>query len=84
MKQQEAQREDAEEEEDIEMRDQSTEDDPIDRAMRTAANQLELDGVEEEEDEDDDDDSDEEQIVFSGSRNSSQPAISRQAPAQPS
>ncbi|GAA5959207.1 hypothetical protein JCM3765_005107 [Sporobolomyces pararoseus] len=84
MKQQEVVGEE-EEEEDIEMRDQSTEDDPIDRAMRTAANQLDLDGVEEEdEDEDEDEDSDGEQIVFSGSRNSSQPAVPRQAPAQPS
>ncbi|GAA5894156.1 uncharacterized protein JCM6883_003734 [Sporobolomyces salmoneus] len=67
-------------EEDIEMRDQSTEDDPVDRAMRTAANQLELDGVEEEEFEDDE--SEEEQIVFSGSRNSSQPPVSRDTVAQ--
>jgi len=47
-------REEEELEEDTEMRDQSTEDDPIDRAMRTAANQLELDGVEEEEDDEED------------------------------
>lgn len=58
--------------EDAEMKDQSTEDDPVDRAMRTAANQLELDGVDED-DASDPDDSEGEQIVFSGSRNSSQP-----------
>ncbi|GAA5925173.1 uncharacterized protein JCM15063_004945 [Sporobolomyces koalae] len=59
--------------EDFEMPDQSIEDDPVDRAMRTAADQLELDG--DGEDEQDDDDDDEEQIVFSGSRNLSHPAL---------
>ncbi|GAA6022445.1 hypothetical protein JCM11491_005510 [Sporobolomyces phaffii] len=74
-------------EEDTEMRDHSTEDDPIDRAMRTAANQLDLDGVEEDDVSEDDDAEEEEQIVFSGSRNSSQvqapPSSAKQSPAPP-
>lgn len=70
-------------EEDSEMRDQSTEDDPVDRAMRTAADQLELDGVDEDEMDSENEDEDE-QIVFSGSRNPSQQPIPRPAPVQSS
>lgn len=66
-------------EEDSEMRDQSTEDDPVDRAMRLvgAADELDM--------EDEDEDDEEEQIVFSGSRQSSQPpAVVAPPPVQPS
>jgi len=70
---------DEEPEEDSEMRDQSTEDDPVDRAMRLvgAADELDM--------EDEDDDDEEEQIVFSGSRQSSQPpAVVAPPPVQAS
>jgi len=70
---------DQEPEEDSEMRDQSTEDDPVDRAMRLvgAADELDM--------EDEDDDDEEEQIVFSGSRQSSQPpAVVAPPPVQTS
>ncbi|BGP48383.1 hypothetical protein JCM10450v2_004256 [Rhodotorula kratochvilovae] len=62
----------ATEDEDDEMADQATEDDPVDRAMRIdAADKLDMDGVSDVDDEDDEDDDDEEQIVYPGSRSSS-------------
>lgn len=59
-------------EDDGEMVDQVTEDDPVDRAMRIdAADKIDMDGLSDLEDDDDD----EEQIVYPGSRSSSQPQV---------
>ncbi|GJN90649.1 hypothetical protein Rhopal_003661-T1 [Rhodotorula paludigena] len=59
-------------EDDGEMLDQVTEDDPVDRAMRIdAADKIDMDGLSDLEDDDDD----EEQIVYPGSRSSSQPQV---------
>ncbi|GAA5937481.1 hypothetical protein JCM3775_001242 [Rhodotorula graminis] len=72
--------------EDEEMLDQGTEDDPVDRAMRIdAADKLDMDGLsdlDDDLDDDDDDDDDEEQIVYpgSGSRSSPQPHAKLPAP----
>ncbi|GAA5897232.1 hypothetical protein JCM8208_003763 [Rhodotorula glutinis] len=72
------------EDEDEEMLDQGTEDDPVDRAMRIdAADKLDMDGLSDLDDDlDDDDDDDEEQIVYpgSGSRSSPQPNANFSAP----
>ncbi|GAA5840238.1 hypothetical protein JCM9279_002319 [Rhodotorula babjevae] len=71
--------------EDEEMLDQGTEDDPVDRAMRIdAADKLDMDGLSDLDDDldDDDDDDDDEQIVYpgSGSRSSPQPNANLPAP----
>ncbi|GAA5820042.1 hypothetical protein JCM11251_005460 [Rhodosporidiobolus azoricus] len=61
-----------EEEEDAEMLDQATEDDPVDRAMRVnAADKLDMDGLESDLEENEEDDSDDEQILFEGNRSMS-------------
>ncbi|GAA6021027.1 hypothetical protein JCM10207_003892 [Rhodosporidiobolus poonsookiae] len=84
--------EEAQDEEDTDMLDQATEDDPVDRAMRIdAADKLDMGGLEsEEEEEEDDEDEEEEQIVFEGNRSSraspsqqGSPAPSRASPAAP-
>lgn len=76
---------DDEADEDEEMLDQVTEDDPVDRAMRIdAADKLDMDGLSDLDDDlDDDNDDDEEQIVYpgSGSRSSPQPNPNRCVPS---
>lgn len=58
---------------DVDIDHASTEDDPVDRAMRIdAADKLDMDGLESDEyDEDDEDDDEDEQILFEGNRSGS-------------